>query len=279
MAVVGHLRGHAPGAIFDVKVFERPDGKHAAVVRVDELPVPPCVTASGVVYQRVPGLTKPVTDQSVLAELVDRGRRARDNAEALSLRASQRALAEPGALAEQDAQVAIALCPVRGANDPSGLLFSKGFVTRFVGLVQQQLRADPQLMYSFGYSVQQDCVRAWPPSRELGSAWTATAYWDGAVSAAFSTTSAELYISEFVARVRDAWAVLVQAATALGGSGTAHLAVAVRHDHPAIALRRVRPTHPVQRWTELRAPQDEEVGAVERELLRSFGEDAWEPEG
>src|SRR4051812_1231586 len=66
----------------DLKVFERPEGRKAVVIRVQPVGAPPCITSDGIVYQRVSGQTVPVTDQAVMADLLGRGRAARDSTEA-----------------------------------------------------------------------------------------------------------------------------------------------------------------------------------------------------
>ncbi len=69
--------GVSPLPVFDSKQFELGDGRQAVVVQVEPVAVPPCMTASGVVYQRVSGQTLPVTDQRVLADLLEKGATAR----------------------------------------------------------------------------------------------------------------------------------------------------------------------------------------------------------
>lgn len=270
--------GLRPVPFFDAKVFDRLDGRHAALVRVDELLGGPCVTSTGVVYQRVSGQTLPVTDQRVLTELVDRGRAARTEAEALALRASLRALQEPAVLAAEAAQFSVAICPVQGSDDKAHVLFSESFARSFVELVGARLQPDSMMRYPAKSAVEQDCLRAWPTSRELGQCWTATAYWDGAVSAVYATSSSDFNISEIVARARRAWSVLVSLAADLGGSGAAHVVVTVRPEHAAVSSQRLAPRTPTRRWTELREPGEDELSAVERELRRGFGELVWEPE-
>jgi Schlafen, AlbA_2 len=87
--------GLNPVPPFDVKVFDRDTGRKAAIIGVEPVIVPPCITASGAVYQRASGQTLPVVDQRVLAELYGRGRAVREQAQTLALRASERALQEP----------------------------------------------------------------------------------------------------------------------------------------------------------------------------------------
>lgn len=270
--------GLSPTPFFDIKMLDRAGGLSAAVVAVEELAVPPCVTTSGVVYQRVSGQTLPVMDQRVLTDLIERGRTARAEAEARAVGAGLRALEEPIMLEPQQAMVSVALCPVQGPDDKASVLFSKTFALALSERVNRDLQPEPPLRYPTQLTVRQDSVRASSASRELGKSWTVKVYWDGSVSAVYASLSTELYVGELVARVQRAWKVLVGAAADLGGRGSAHLVVTIHADNEAVAAQRVPPTTPARRWTELRGPTEDELAAVERELRRGFGEAAWEPE-
>jgi hypothetical protein len=122
-------------------------------------------------------------------------------------------------------------------------------------------------------------VIAFPGSHETHASWTAAVYWDGSASAVFTTPDTELWVHDLLPRAWSGWRAVVELALAAGGSGQSHLVVNVRAEHAAVkAHKRGRPRHPVRRWTELRAPTHDEIESVQRELLRGFGEEAWEPE-
>lgn len=271
--------GLSPRPPFDVKAFERDDGRVAAVLAVDPVAVPPCVTASGVVYQRVTGQTLPITDQRVLSELFARGRAARDQAEALALRASVRALREPEPLPAEQALFSIAVCPIRGADDKAAVMFSWRFRELIDNLVHTQLQ-DRMARHSVRVELAQDRLRAWPAGFSTGGGcWTLAVYWDGSVSAVFSAGATELYVDDLIARVHRGWNAVVEAAKAAGGVGEAHLVLRIRGEHAAVTgHREPHPTQPIQRWTELREPTTNELGSLTRELQRGFGQEAWEPE-
>jgi hypothetical protein len=271
--------GVHPTPVFDLKAFDRGQKCVAVVVVVGAVAVPPCITATGVIYQRVVGQTLPVTDQRVLAELYARGRAAREQTEALALRAATRALAEPAAESSDQALLGISICPVESASDKSAVLFRRSFAGRVGEMITTGLQVDPNVIQPVRVETEQDVIRAYPGSYASQNSWTASAYWDGAVSAVFTTPSSELYVSDLAPRINQAWRVLVDLATAAGGRGEAHLVVQVRVEHLAVSARRgIRPRHPIRRWTELREPNEDELGSVRRELLRGFGETALEPE-
>jgi hypothetical protein len=271
--------GVTPVPWFDIKLFERPDGRHAAVVAVEQLAAPPCITASGIVYQRVSGSTLPVLDQRVLADLTEQGQAVRSNAEATALRMAQHMLGEPAIHEPQESLFSVALCPIGGPADKAAVLFTRSFVERFSRIVHEKLQADPMLSYSTVFSQRQDSVHVWPSSRELGVGTTAAVFWSGAAAAVWSTPAEELYVHDSLMDIIRTWRTLVEVTSEFGARGDAHLVVLVNREH--VSVRRQRrgfPGHPVQRWTEIRDPDSEEIARVERELRRGFGEAVWEPE-
>ena len=271
--------GLHPKPWFDIKLFERDDGRVAAVVAVEPVAAPPCITATGVVYQRVVGQTLPVTDQRVLADLMARGRAVRAQAEALAVRAAARALAEPSAQSADESLLSVAICPTQGAEDKAAVLFSEGFAEHVREVVGEKLQVDPMVRYPVRAAAEQDSVVAYPASSESHRSWTAAVYWDGSVSAVYTTPTPELVVSDLIPRVNQAWRTLVGLAEAAGGVGEAHLAINVGAEHPSVGNHRgPHPRHPVRRWTLLTEPTTEELGSVQRELQRGFGQTAWEPE-
>lgn len=274
--------GARPVPTHDVKAFDRPDGREAAVVAVDWVAAKPCMTAGGVVYVRVSGATVPVTDQQTLAAMLAEGDAVRHGAEDAALQAAQRLAHEPGTFSPQAVQIAIGLCPVRGAGDRNAVLFSQRFLARFTELVHRSLQADPRLAYSVAHAIHQDGVRMWPAARELGSGWTVAAYWSGAVAAVFCDPSTEIYVEELVVRVKQGWRALAELAADYahvpqGHTGDARVVIVFNGAHAGVAsLRRGVPTQPVRRPTTLVSASEDDIASVERELRRGFGEPALE---
>ncbi len=271
-------QGVTPVPVFDVKVFDRADGRHAAVIAVEPLEAPPCITASGVVYQRVSGQTLPVTDQRVMSELLQKGMATRHNAEALAVKAAERLLTEPTTFEPSDSLFAAGLSAISGPADKAAVLFSKEFSDAFSSLVAEHLQLDPLVRHSVHGSIHQDCLRAWPASGELRPGMMAAAFWDGAASVVGSFTGSELSMTALVQDVRRARQALSAIVGALGGYGEAHLAVLINGKHPAVAhAGRDTPRTAIQRWTEVREATKDELGSITRELVRGFGREIWEP--
>lgn len=202
------------------------------------------MTAGGVVYVRVSGATVPVTDQQTLAAMIAGGEAIRHGAEEGALLAARRLATESGTFSFEAVQVAIGLCPVGGPADRNAVLFSRTFLDRFQQLVYGRLQPDRRAGYSVAHSIHQDGVRVWPAAREWGSGWTAAAYWNGAVAAVFCDPSEEIFVEEFLARVRQGWTALAELAAdyaqlAEGDPGDARVAVVFNRAHAgAKSLRR-----------------------------------------
>jgi hypothetical protein len=80
--------GVNPVPMHDVKAWPLGDGAFAAVIAVEPVVRPPCMTAQGHIYERVSGDTKRVTDAAMLARLFDCGRTVGLGTEQLAIRAA-----------------------------------------------------------------------------------------------------------------------------------------------------------------------------------------------
>jgi len=256
----------------DPKVFDRPDGKKAVVVRVEPVDVPPCITTDGAVYQRVSGQTKAVTDPAVLANLTRAGQAARNQAEMNAVRAAGRILNEHGFLGEHEVLHSIALCPISGPADLSVQLFTESNVKALLDLVTLRFQPDRRVRYGVGAAVEQDCLRAWANAEEFGQGWTVVMYWTGAVAAVYGTRSAELSTSQLGAGIDSAWLNLAKAVRLIGGEGATHVAVAFDKRHKANTDGQTFPSEVARRWTSDVEPTDYDIGRVIREVERGFGQ-------
>jgi hypothetical protein len=269
--------GLEPSPAVDIRAFERPEGRNAAVVRVPPVAAPPSITVDGVVYRRVSGQTQPVTSQVVLTELLQAGQAARQQAEGKALRAAQHALGEGTSLAAGNNILALALCPVHGPEDRAALLFSEPFLAGLHELVDARLQPWSE-RYAITVDVRQMYVRAYPRSHETGVGRMVTAYWDGAVAIAYAALpDGAPSRAEVADQVVTAWRVLAQLAeNLLQGSGETHVAVRINPRHP-VATRAPVPPLPIQRWTASVAPKADDISRVQRDLLRALGRRELEP--
>lgn len=272
--------GVAPLPAFEAKAFELANGRHAVVVQVEPLATPPCITASGVAYQRVSGQTLPITDQRALADLLQKGATARLQTEGAALRAAQRLMAEPETFGPPAALFAIGICASRGPADKARVLFNEERATQFHKLVRERLQPDVGLAYGTQSMMQQDCLRVWVTSQELGAATTASAFWDGAVGVVLSAEVDDYTVSHLTHDVSRFWRALAEAVRLFGGIGEAHLAVVLNTSHAWLSRVSVqkRPRTDVRRWTQVGEPSSDELASVTREIERAFGRARWEPD-
>ena len=131
----------------DLKVFERPEGRKAVVIRVQPIGAPPCITSDGIVYQRVSGQTIPVTDQAVMTDLLIRGRAAREATEAAARDAASALRQRPPMLTADDVAYVLGAASLAHVADKAALLFSQTFVDTLRERAAT-LRVDPMLGYS-----------------------------------------------------------------------------------------------------------------------------------
>jgi hypothetical protein len=107
---------------FDVKVFER-DGGHVAVVNVDPVAEPPCMTINGEVYVRVSGESHPVKDPATLRRLFERGegRAAQTEGEAIRTAETDSDLNPE----HPSLRLRLAFAPTGRLDDVGGRLFTR----------------------------------------------------------------------------------------------------------------------------------------------------------
>jgi predicted HTH transcriptional regulator len=72
--------GVAPQPPFDVQSWALPDGREVSVVQVGRVAVPPAITSSGGVFERLPGQTRQISDPTTLRRLFERGQAASERA-------------------------------------------------------------------------------------------------------------------------------------------------------------------------------------------------------
>ncbi len=242
--------GVTPLPRFDVKAFPRGQDVDAVVVRIEPTSSPPCMTTSGVVYQRVSGQTRPVTDQRVLSDLFERGATIRTRTEANALRAAQRIVSEAGAFAPEHSVMAVSLCGVDGPVDKAQALFSQEPARPVTDLVHADLQLDPYARYGVRGSVHQDCLRVWTASEECGEGTTAAAFWDGCVAIVWSSLD-EVAVPDITRNARRFWETLVKAVQFFGGQGEAHLASSsTEATRPSNTRAESCQPETLRRWTE-----------------------------
>jgi hypothetical protein len=242
------VRGLTPAPRFEPKAWTLDDGRVVAVVWVEPVDEPACMTPKGAVFERVSGETLPVTDPARLDALFRGGQQARERAEQFADRAAARALDAPGWQSERTVAISVALAPIgRETDDISSRLFVPSFREFIVKALWDYFTAGFGLGI-VNFSPQPDDIRASPEQDALTirahfsegrvlrsdrsvqhqsrSTWLLQATWDGAVAAgAIFSESAVDMLSGFDQVVMPGWQQIVPLVQRLGGYGPAQLTV------------------------------------------------------
>lgn len=307
------LRSLNPAPRFEPKAWALHSGRSVAVVRIEPVDVPPCMTPQGHVYERVSGETVRVREPALLDRLFRRGRAARERAEQFSRRAAARALEAPRTQDELAVGISVALASIgRETDDISSRLFVPSFRDAATNALWY-FCGDERKPNNIETWTQQDAFSVLAQCRDfswqhgtianLGKSWKSTwlvqAMWDGTVTACATFAPRPL---EELAPVEEVvlpgWREIAPLVAYLGGYGPAHLLVGVHATPdpklpiPREAVKDPPPPPPpkgtlfarlptktwIGRWVSMGAPAKDVLDSLERELMRAAGRRADEPE-
>jgi hypothetical protein len=266
---------------FRVRRWILPEGRLAAAVNVQQTAIPPIMTKGGVVWLRVVGETRKVIEPVVLADLIRKGEAARAAAEEKALKVVQH-VQLPGELL----WVALALVPTASRPDFSGRIFTPGFKTTLILAADELEVAFEDEGAPSETTVSRDGYVVARGSQRPGTwLWWLRALWNGAILVEFSTPRRA---SDRDPRpppidwiVTKAWRAAAAPLVALTGipdveHAPTHMALATTWGfqfHPPAGSAPVdvgaTAGRPIQRWTTMAPPSNEEVESVKRELARS----------
>lgn len=292
--------GLRPIPRYDIKEWQTGDGKHIAIVEIEPIPNPPCMTKGGEVYERVSGATRRVTDPVVLARLLERGQAATARAEAAALTRSRNTLG-PNPPQGPFLHAALTVAPVGMAPDIAARLFTASYAAtiaeQIASLPRQPIFNDiATAPLQPGANVNQDAVNVHTGHPTSGQAWLAHAAWDGSVTIVFAAHRpdqdeqyARVGTDRLFQRVIAPAASTASAlATAMGGYGRAHVALRIAAlNYKIIAPDEIQsdwwlPSPDanvvIQRWAETGNLDGPLLESIKRELLRATGAMSWEPE-
>lgn len=281
--------GLRPRPDYDVRSWPIPDrdGKRLAVVRVEPIAAPPCVSR-GTVYERVSGETIPVKDPLRLAELYQRGRQAHRNAQNNANEAALRLILGPSHAEHRHPeypQVALGLAATAYTPDIASRLFTEGFANSIRTIIDSTLLAGhysgPPL-----FTQQALQIGAHPPpdlTSGMTRGWVVRATWTGAVGIYYVWAEDELYhLDSYLPDVIErAWPAALELTKHLGGHGDFYVTIMVAGGRfPGNYTEECVGDLPIVQ----KGPFFEDPGVetqrrgIERELRRALGEGAWEPE-
>jgi Putative DNA-binding domain len=283
--------GLRPVPRYDVTSWKLDDGRHVAVVQIEPVSEPPCMTTSGEVFERVSGESIKVDDPAGLARLYERGQGAQVRAEQNALAGAERVgLHDPG---EPPFLIfTITLAPTGTADDISGRLFVESFANSLADKVEtlQFYRSAGRLQNVFAEtSVRQDSVFAWRRSPDKIERWVAATFWDGSAALLFEVmrppqeSFTRIPVDVLFALVSRAAKVAAELVETAGGYGRARVEfrLAARGFALVDPTGERQPMHhtTIQEWTPGDGRvTDEMIENMKRELLRAVGVEAWEPE-
>jgi hypothetical protein len=275
-------------------------GKRAAVVHVEPVAEPPCVTTDGQVFQRVAGATKPVSEATELRRLYERGEAKVARAEAVALRALDAAVANTQAPRSDRPSLllGLAVAPVGTAVDIAARVFAPGIDVKLMGGIDG-LPHEPLFfedgpvadVRAPGSRVTQDAVTV-ATSPGFAQSWQLRVAWDGSAAAVLRAVSPQeipeqriVADSLFDETVGPMATVVEKTARDVGGHGRAHVVLqalawqfSVIHAGYTRGIPDLAGVRPIQRWASGDVWLDEQLlASMKREFLRTCGIPEWEP--
>lgn len=225
---------------FDPEAWKLDDGRFVFVIRINPVAEPPCMTPTGMVYERVSSETLPVKDPALLDKLFRRGEMARERAGVAALRAAERALEVPSWWSQRSVGLVVAAAPIgRETDDISSRLFTKSTrqgiteamwsmlgrlreTSRPEGIEQRQEQDAFAVLGDFEerrhFEVDQSV------KYQFQSTWLVQGSWDGTVAAGMTLSDGDVSQSPAIEEmVGAAWEAIVPLLGRLGGYGPAHL--------------------------------------------------------
>ncbi len=294
--------GVQPVPRYGLKTWRLDDARTVALIEVEPVAQAPCMTSQGHVYERVSGETRRVGDPAHLDALFSRGRAAREMAER---RADQAAaeLARALDLGDGHGAVVLGMAPIaRETDDISARLF----VPSFGDAAEKALRrllprhgSPDQLFPSMAQAAAVSQANYYAPlepdqpfdtplhERDVHNVWAIVGRWDGSVAAGagFAHEVAD-HPSIFDEVIAPAWGQLNALVERLGGYGPTRLTIHIVGAGPRktdglggnSVLLRLSETVVVRRHPTLAPATTEEIGSIQREVLRETGILSYEPE-
>lgn len=270
--------GVRPVPDYAVRVLRRRAPK-VAIVAVDPVAEPPCITSGGSVYVRTAGSTVPVEDPAELARLYRRGDAARRSAEFRARRMAKLLFESPPVLPAGSVLLSVGMASTGEPPDRSSRLFTRRFKAALERLANQHRyggqwqRGLPQTFVD-----QSSMMIAWHSLHDQGRLLIAR--WDGSVGVAFTVEDAETG-AEYLEHshwLKDAWSVGADMLRTLGESGNAHVVAWVRKRRWGAELESGLEPIEVRRWHSLLPPTDELLEGAWREIARAMGDESLEDE-
>lgn len=307
------MRGLRPVPRFKIKTWPRDGQKVAAVVQVEPVAEPPCMTPNGRVYERVTGETLPVEDPLLLDKLFRRGEEARSRVAQLAPRAADRALESSGWSFQRSVGLGVGIAAVgRETDDVASRLFTegtRGAMTEAVWEMLARLRPAGQ-PDDVGRQQRQDSHAValhFEEQKTFGlnhaveattrSTWLVQANWDGTVAASLTLSDGDVAQAPSPEDIVAAlWTAIVPLCDRLGAYGPSQLSVVLAVTQTSASVVRGQVIHApgrtppegsvyaelpevtrIGRMVDLEPPNSAVVASIGREIRRAAGNVEDEP--
>jgi hypothetical protein len=270
------------------------DGKRVAVVRIDPVAEPPCVTTDGQLFERVSGETIAVREGADVRALYDRGRAAVERAEANALRALDEVATGSIPGGGPILITVLSVAPVGTARDIAAEVFSPRIVKRVRELVDA-LPTEPHFpehglqRERFTEAAGRQDAIVFETTPDLIQMWRLRTAWDGSVAGLLRASPGTDFDKQYILSdalfdeiIRPLTSAVEAAARSIGGYGRAHVAFrpiasnfGIRHGKPFSATHAIpfiNEILPIQRWADSDPWLDDDLlESIKRELLRACG--------
>jgi hypothetical protein len=289
------IRELTPVPRYDIKVFSTTNSRLVAIVAVEPIDVPPCMSG-GSVFERVSGQTIPVTDPRVLRELFSRGEATRERALELARWAASTIYVRPlsvlnvpfvtPAEAEQPRlrqALGLAIAPVSWPSASGRAVLRASYAERLRMLLAARevggLRPPPATAEPSRASVQAVLTAHY-------GRWVVRVYAQGAAAVTFSSErfgdeGMPIRVADVMSELASAWTLAAGALENAGAAGEAFLALHIQSPlYPPHEGTRISPppTVDIARAIVIGTPTEAELDSIRRELEREAGYPTWEPE-
>lgn len=269
--------GLRPSPRYEIRVLRRIHPK-VAIVAVEPVAEPPCITNSGSVYVRTAGTTGPVQDPAEMARLFARGEAARASTEVRARRIARDLFDGAPEMPLGSALLTLGVASTGAVTDRASRLFMPAFGEEMLAMARRLLYGHSQLRMPGLMFGQGSLTAFWHSSDDKGRVLQVR--WNGSAGLAFSREyddmGAEFVVGSGRNWIKQMWTAASRLLISFGEYGQAHIAINVRRRHPGSGV--IPPPIEIRRWHALGAPNDEMVDSIMRELRRALGDAVWEGE-
>ncbi len=263
--------GVTPLPSTDARAWPVGEGRFVAVVMVRPVAVPPAITSSGEVYERLSSASVPVTNSSSLRRLFERG----EAALARSARASEDGRHDLSASppAGRQCKLVVSLASAALPGDAAALVFRDSLYRAMMTELNGPLANQPAPFNRLDTDVSQHALSVWNMgfSEDEGYAIRIGRHGSVAISQSANDIDSGLRLmADSVDALRPLWGAAMRLLAMLTPAGPVHAAMRFYDNRQGDT--------DMSRWTDLAGPWDDMLESILREARRALGRTQWEPE-